>query len=110
MYEADKVASILRERSLDWYLDDCERPIEANVGLYAHRVIEDIFYSLGYHDDPEDIPVHEFLRALGNLIDRPVASNIAADESGFDCNNCCSKFDKGMAHFDYCPHCGARIR
>lgn len=110
MKEANEIASSLRERALSWYLGDDEGCGEATVDLYAHDIMKDLVYSLGYHDDPEDIAAHEFLRDLANLIDHPVAYNIAADDSAFHCNNCCAKFDKGMAHFEYCPHCGAKVK
>ena len=110
MKEANEIASSLRDSALSWYLDDREKVREATVDMYANDVMVDLVYGLGYHDDPEDIAVHEFLRNLADLIERPVASNIAADSSAFHCNNCCAKFDKGMAHFEYCPHCGAKVR
>ncbi len=110
MKEPNEIASSLRERALSWYLDDNEKCIESTVDLYAYDIMDDLVCSFGYHGDLEDIAAHELLRSLANLIDRPVANNIAADSSAFHCNNCRTKFDKGMAHFDYCPHCGANVK
>lgn len=110
MKDANKIASDLREHALHWYLLDDQTDMETTVYLRPFNILMDIVESVGYHDDPEDISAHEFLRNLANIIDRPEARNIAADAGSFECNNCCAEFDKGLAHFDYCPHCGARIK
>lgn len=110
MKDANKIASDLREHALHWYLLDDETGTETTVYLRPFGILMDIVESAGYHDDPEDISAHEFLRNLANLIDRPEARNIAGRTGRFRCSNCRAEFDKGLAHFDYCPHCGAMMK
>ncbi len=110
MKEASEIASELKERAAHWYLSDMKTGTETTVYSRSFNTLVDIVDSIGYHDDIEDIAAHKFLRDLAELIDYPVAKNIAADASTFKCGNCYAAFNKGMAHFNYCPHCGARIK